>query len=258
MRKLEWIGSWIALTCTSLAPALSREAAADNLNIAPPISIPTEAAPPDTPAQPPASAQPTPPAQSVTTSPPPTAINPPSQYPPQPPTYQPPAPAYQAPPPDDYYPRRRSRRRNYSSGPPIETTTALANFRFAGLGVYQSGSSVYSLAMSWNPQISLRSGQYLGLNLGGTMLSNALAQSFLALEYQLTIGLPIAGGPVGFELGLGAQTWTQSGDTSPLLSGTIYYRIPGSFIERVFAGYSAYLMNYFYTSEVKLGVGISF
>jgi hypothetical protein len=159
-------------------------------------------------------------------------------------------------PPDQPPPRYYGRRR-HSYGPQLEGTSTLANFRFSGLGVYQTGTHVYSLGVSWNPQFTFKGGQYFGLNLGGTSVNTSLGGSF-ALDYQVMLGLPFGSSPLGAEFDLGGQSWFSNGGAYPLLSANLFCKIPGGVIDRVIGGYSAYLMGGFYTSEVKFGIGFAF
>lgn len=163
---------------------------------------PTGGYPPPTSAYPPASG-----------NPPPTAYPPTSAYPPPPPSTPPPQepppqsyPAYQAypayPVDDEGYGWRH--RGHHGGGPSFDSVNYL-NFRFAGMGTYQSGTSQYSLDISWNPQMNMRGGYYVGFNLGGTLLTDMLSNNFVSLEYQLMLGVAISD-PFGLEVGLGGET----------------------------------------------------
>ena len=258
-KNILWTG--VAIGSLALVLGLRSDLLADDS--AHPLYAPANSAALPPPSEPPAGQSPA--AQPPTTQPPALLPPPPAPSPASPPpalsepytetpnAYHPPSP-----PPDEepyYYPRRHRRYGGGSSS--WETTTTLLNFRFAGLGAFQSGASVYSLMLSWNPQVTMKNGSYLGFNLGGTELTNSLAQNTFVLEYQGVLGGQFAG-PVGLELGIGAQTWFNQGETDPLLSVSLFCRIQRSVLDRVFLGYSAYLMSYFYTSEVKLGIGLSF
>jgi hypothetical protein len=225
------------------------------------------------PAQPPTGAVPPPPAQIP---PPPPGTPPPPVYAPPPlgsapsapprevepnspyggpPSYQP----DQIPPPPSEPPPgyRRRKKRYYSSGP--HTTNSLADFRVAAVGTYQTGTRLYSPMISWNPQFTFSGGQYYGFNVGGMMLSNVYSQNLFNLELQVAFGTHFGTAPLGIEGALGIQNWFNTyGGTYPVATGTLFYSFDSAFIDRIFMGYSAVLVDDFYTSQVKLGVGFSF
>jgi len=243
-QKIGWRIGWISGCVALLGVAIGELHAADPVTNAPPVLVP--------PAPDPDAPRTFSPSETFTPTAPPTHSQVQDTQ-----ANQAPIPDYTPTPEDQPYYRRHSRRRSGGSNTHVDTANSLLNFRFAGLGAYQGSATVYSMVFSWNPQITFTGGQYLALNLGGTELTNALGQNTLALEYQALLGLPFAG-PVGIELGVGAQTWFKQGETDPLLSANLFCKIPGFFVDRVFAGYSAYPMPYFYTSEVKVGFGLSF
>ena len=95
----------------------------------------------------------------------------------------------------------------------------------------------------------------------GAFLFNSLApNNSAALEYQLTVG-GMFYSSAWFELGGGAQSFLNGGNTAPLISGTFYFRFPDvilAVLDRAYVTYSAFLVPGLYTNELKLGFGITF
>ena len=127
------------------------------------------------------------------------------------------------------------------------------NFRISEIAVFQGSVAQYAPFFSWNPRYIFKGGDYVGLLLGGTSLNNAAGQNFAAISTSFVMGGRVGNSPIGFEGELGVQTWTGLGGTYPIMGANIYYGFDHTIFERIFAGYSAYVMPGFYTSEVKIG-----
>lgn len=137
-----------------------------------------------------------------------------------------------------------------------------ADFRVAPVGAFHAGGASYSMSFSWNPEYRLNHNWSLGANLGWIWFENQGQNNFHSFEFQSVIGYRLNGAPIGFELGVGLQRWTEPrGGTYPLISENIFYEFkqkPYGVIDRVFIGHSSFFLPQSFTQEIKIGLGLSF
>lgn len=124
----------------------------------------------------------------------------------------------------------------------------------AYLATQASGGNVISGQASWNPTVDLAA-LYVRGSLGLAVLKNAFGGKFLSTHVQGLAGMSLFWN-FSIEAGGGVQTWVSNGGTNPILTGHLVKNLSwfGS-INRLFAGYSRYLLSGNTTSEFKLGVG---
>lgn len=249
-----------------VTPALSTPAPVTPAPVTPAPVAPSISLPPPQPATAPPAAASLPetmPPQPQLIPPPPPALPPPPPNMPPPGTPPPPSgywvPQSSYPPPEGYPPEApRYRYGRRWSNPTSEMTDHLGEFSLGGLDVIQG--SIHQLVpfVAWNPRFVYRSGGYLGFSLGGTSVTNALSSDVAVLEGQFLFGTRLGSSPLGVEGGAGLQQWGGLGGSYPLLSGSVYLGFDHGWLERVFVGYGGYFMSDFFTSEVKVGIGLSF
>jgi hypothetical protein len=133
-------------------------------------------------------------------------------------------------------------------------------FGLAEAATFQTGVHQYTPYFNWSPRFSLKSGSYyFGFSIGVTDLEDATSSNFLSIDYAVTIGAPLGDSPIGLEAGIGGVSWCgDNGGAFPMLTGGLWVSTGNGILNRVFANYSAILVDGFYTSQVRLGLQFSF
>ena len=133
---------------------------------------------------------------------------------------------------------------------------SLSTFQVNGIGVYQtSGGKSYSLQGAWIPSLSA-GGVGLRGELGATLLKSAIDTRFFVVNLEAFLQLPIIPSLFSIEGGGGLETWMGgNGGTHPILS--IYAVFGLGIIERIYLGYSRFLLPGNNSNQWKLGLGFS-
>ncbi len=127
----------------------------------------------------------------------------------------------------------------------------------AYMATQKGGGNVISGQTSWNPTLELVA-LYVRGSLGLSVLKNAFGGKFLATHVQGLAGMDLFWN-FSPEAGGGLQTWVGNGGTHPIITGHLVKNLNSPWfgsVNRLFAGYSHYLLSGNTTSEIKLGVGI--
>ena len=132
---------------------------------------------------------------------------------------------------------------------------------FGGLMVFQTVKrNIFTGEASWRPTYLLSNLFAVRGNLGFSLLKDSSDDSkYLALSYSALISCSQLD-PFLLEAGVGAQTWFSHGGTNPLISAEVARKLDLKLplpIDRVFVGYSAYLLSASLTHEIKAGVGFA-
>jgi hypothetical protein len=132
---------------------------------------------------------------------------------------------------------------------------SMSQFQANGYAASQaSGGNTISGQLSWNPELELGTIALRG-NLGAAVLKGLFDNKFVAINYQALAsyrGLS----PFALEAGGGLQTWMKNGGTHPILSANVAYGL-GGMINRLFIGYSRFLLTNNATNEFRAGLGIA-
>lgn len=140
------------------------------------------------------------------------------------------------------------------------TTFEPGQLRLGPMAFMQWGTTLPTVGISWNPRVEWSSGVFAGIGAGISPLRNALDETFLASDIQLSAG-SFFDEHWGVELAGGLQAWSKHGGTYPLATATFLYRFDYDVIrvfDSLFASYGAYFMTNHYTAEIRAGVGMAF
>ena len=138
-------------------------------------------------------------------------------------------------------------------------TSHILSFRLSEVTALQETGNSFSGAFSWNPEFSLS--RILGVvgNLGVSQYKSP-SSTFLVTEYQLLLSIFRQKSWSG-EIGGGIQTWFDTSTSAPAVSSNIIWRPfawkERRFPNRVYLGYTAFLLNNNFTNEIKVGVGFN-
>jgi hypothetical protein len=139
---------------------------------------------------------------------------------------------------------------------PEGKTLSLLEFRANGyFAMQEGGGDTITGQISWNPTYSFGRVSVRG-NLGVGLLKGSFEDKFISINYQALAHVGVLGG-FGVEAGGGMQTWMDNGGTHPIFSGNLVYDLKWMVLNRVFAGYSYFLLPNNATQEIRLGIGIS-
>lgn len=121
-----------------------------------------------------------------------------------------------------------------------------------------SGSYSASGQLSWAPALRINESFDVRGNLGATLFKSAFDKLFPAIDAQV-LGAYNFSQNHAAEVGGGVQHWVGNGGLAPIVSGNYVYRaswVP--MMDRMFVGYSHFLLSGNPTSQVRAGIGLSF
>ena len=128
------------------------------------------------------------------------------------------------------------------------------------MSAFQSDGNYFSGVLLWTPSYALAENFHVGLDLGGSLLSIHNQDQFLATEYIIK-GIYDLNPRFSFDAGIGAQTWTNSGDTFLELVTNGTYRLEEKFlmgIDQIWLGYAFINSSVLVTHELRVGIGFNF
>ncbi len=142
----------------------------------------------------------------------------------------------------------------------LAETLDLTSFRVSEIAALQAnGANSFSGEVSWNPTYFFSQSIFILANVGGSLFKG-VSSDFVVTEYEVLAGITFLDN-LEVEAGAGAQTWFDSNSTNPLLSTDLAWKLSQKqlgFIDRVFVGYSAWMLPGNLTHEIKLGIGVAF
>ena len=147
------------------------------------------------------------------------------------------------------------------SAPAAHAMPGISMMQFQGNGyaaTQTGGGNVFTGQASWNPTMNLGVIDVRG-NVGAALMKNGFDSKFVSFNYQVLANYSIFSS-LSVEAGGGLQTWMSNGGTHPIFSGNAVWGFPTKlfgYFNRIFAGYSKFLLTGNSTDEFRLGVGVA-
>lgn len=132
--------------------------------------------------------------------------------------------------------------------------------RLGQLSAFQSDGNYFSGVLLWTPSYPLAENLWVGLDLGGSLLSIHDHDPFLATEYILK-GIYDLNPRFSLEAGFGAQTWTNNGETFLEFVANGTYHLEKNYlmgIDQIWLGYAYVNSSVLVTHELRMGIGLNF